>query len=226
VVSNKKGATRSSSNLRLLLILSAIDLLSSALTAGLVLFVILVGGNAGGAESATVGAAGNGLNEVLAVDLSGKVQLSGSVKISNQGSDTPVSSPADANETSFFKAATVSRRIYLVPTRYSKLSVQSDSPFELIIRPIIGPAVHLFVRCSASRNPLELSITPLNLPECVKSDQTGPLTFSNVSNLVVASQNRSFKFPEEDSPSPFVRRFKIGGQLLIPLDLAVWGVEE
>src|SRR5262245_52397877 len=125
VVADKKNGSNSSSNLRILLILSAIDLLCSALTAGLVLFVILVGGNAGNVEAATKGAAGNGLNEVVAVDVSGKVQLSGSVKISNQDSDKPIMIPADANETNFFKNANVFRRTYLVPTRYPRISIKN-----------------------------------------------------------------------------------------------------
>ena len=60
--------------LRMLLILSAIDLLSSALTAGVVLFVILVGGDAGQAGgSAQQG--GAGLNFVEIIDSSGETQL-------------------------------------------------------------------------------------------------------------------------------------------------------
>lgn len=219
-------ASKGMPTLRILLILSAIDLLCSALTAGLVLFVILVGGNAGNMEAAASAGAGSGLNEIITVDGRGTALLFGPPEINKQANGQATSTPPDANEKPFFNA-NVFRRIYLVPSRYSRISVIGSSSFEIVLRPIAGPAVHLFVRCAENDRALEFSIAPLSFPDCIARVQAGPIALPNVSTILVPAQNNAFsKLSEQSSSSPFVRRYKVGGSLSIPQDLAIWGIEE
>ncbi|MGY3547353.1 hypothetical protein [Bradyrhizobium sp. USDA 4469] len=223
----KAERTKSSSVLRILLILSAIDLLCSALTAGLVLFVILVGGNAGSVEAAaSPGAAGSGLNEILAVDSSGKVQLFGPPEITKQARGNATPAPADSIENMFFKTPTVFRRIYLVPSRYSRISVIGTSTFELIVRPISGLPVHLFVQCADDGKALEFSLSPLSFPDCAVKVAANSVTLQKPSKILVSSKNNSLNLSEQSSPSTFVRKYSIAGMFAMPTNLAIWGLEE
>lgn len=213
-------APNEGSTLRILLILSAIDLLSSALTAGLVLFVILVGGDVGNVQALASPKGGNGLNEVVAVDASGQVELLGLAP------SNVTQTPSDLHEKAFFNSETTKRRFHLVPSGKSNLSVRSTTPFELIVRPVIGPVRRLFFRCAPSDRPLDISIDPLSFPDCVGPPQGATVQFPHVATLLVSSQNRSLTFPEKKSSSLSVRAFDVSGALPIPADLAVWGVEE
>jgi hypothetical protein len=209
--------------LRILLILSAIDLLSSALTAGLVLFVILVGGDAGNVEASAAAGTGNGLNEVVAVDSEGEVKLVDQAS----SNEAPVPGPPDPNEKVFFNTSSpVQHRFYLMPSRNARISLNAQKPFELIVRPVIGQTLYLFFRCAEAGSHLEFSIAPLSLPDCQVRSPATSIEFPYVSTLLVSSEIKSFGFPEERSSSELVQAYEVTGKLVIPEHLAVWGFKE
>jgi hypothetical protein len=215
-------ARRSEGSLRILLILSAIDLLSSAVTAGLVLFVVLVGGDAGASkgESASPGAAG--LNQIEIVHASGQPALF------KQGMPSLSPEAPDPYETAFFSGpAKLVHRFYLVPSSLKRLVVTSiNSGVELIVRPVSGDSVKLFVRCSNAQDYFELPLQPLTLQDCQAVDGATAVQIAAGSTLLLPLDKTVAGLPKEQARTGGFAKFKLSVGITLPSSQAIWGIAE
>lgn len=215
-------AAGSEGSLRVLLILSAIDLLSSAVTAGLVLFVVLVGADAGASKGDATASSGTGMNQVEVVSLKGEAEL---FKI---GKPSPSVVDADKYEMDFFEGSPkkLPRKFYLIPSSQKRLTVaQVKAPVELVVQPISGSAVRLFIRCLTGQDKIELSIEPLVLPECIAMPgDEKTLQVSAGSTLFLPPNQAIPGLPKEERHTAGFAKYKLTGPLVVPKGVLIWGI--
>lgn len=213
-------SARDGSPLRMMLILSAIDLLSSALIAGLVLFVILVGGDAGRTQASST-QMGSALNLVTLVDQSGQTTL---FKQSNELESTR---PPTDLERAFFgnEGRTLRHRRYFVPADSRRLLVISGATrFEIRVQPATGESISIFVNCSLEGGRFELELTPLVLPACRSGEPTGKATLMPGRILLLPESIQLPNLPKRSNDVAGFARYVLAAQTEIPGAIPLWAV--
>jgi hypothetical protein len=208
-----------------LLILSAIDLLSSALTAGVVLFVILVGADAGQSGDDSLKGK-SGFNFVEVTDRTGALLLDKGVAL------PPTKSKPTGLETFFFGGnLDVVRRQYVVPADLKKISiVPSEGPFsfEFFVQPVVGSSFRLFIDCADSGKRLEILLRPLlAFPNCEKgsSVKNRSINVPAGSKLILPVATQLAGLPPPEFRSASIARYSLPNIFQL-LGADRWGVQE
>ena len=210
---------RGSSPLRMMLILSAIDLLSSALTAGLVLFVILVGGDTGTTQAST-DPGGSALNIVTIVYHSGHPALY------KQRKDHHFSQPPTGLQLQYFGGGTSSlhHRRYFVPVGTKRLLVTAaSSPFEIVFQPVTGDSFSIFVNCSTDGGRFQLELSPLTLTPCPPGPPAGAPRLEKVT-LLLPKEAGLAGLPKTAEHAPGHSRYSLDSPFTVPATVSIWGV--
>jgi hypothetical protein len=211
--------------LRTLLILSAIDLLSSALTAGVVLFVILVGADAG--QSGDDSQKGKvGFNFVEVTDRAGTLALDKGVAL------PPTRVKPNGLEVQFFDGAPeIVHRQYIVPADVKKLLIRPSGAalnLELFVQPVVGPSFRLFFECANSASALEVSLRPtLIFPNCEKGAAANNrrINLPQGSKLILPATTRLNGLPPPEFESINFIRYKLPAVFALS-GVDMWGVIE
>lgn len=217
--------TGAGSGLRILLILSAIDLLSSALTAGVVLFVILVGADAG--QSGDDSQKGKvGFNFVEVADRSGKLSVEKRVSL------PPTKSRPTGVEALFFEsAADIVHRQYVIPADVKKLQISSSDrafSFEFFVQPVVGLSFRLFIECADQPSPLEIGLRPtLTFPVCEKGSttKTQRVSLPAGTKLILPATTRLDGLPAPEFESTGYARYTLPNAFSLS-GTGMWGVAE
>ena len=211
--------------LRTLLILSAIDLLSSALTAGVVLFVILVGADAGqSGEDSQKGKVGFNLVELT--DRAGTLLLDKGLSLE------PSKAKPNDLEVGFFSGATeVVRRQYVIPADVKRLAFKPGSgslTFEFSVQPLVGSSFTLFVNCADPVAGFQIILRGApEFPQC-ETGASAKDNFVNLpagSKLILPAASRLNDLPDPEFQSSAFSRYRLQKAFRLP-GVAVWGVME
>jgi hypothetical protein len=206
----------------MLLILSAIDLLSSALICGFLLFVTLVGADANNAN-ATAETDGSGDGYTVLELLS----VSDSVNLKNHVPDNENKGPAESDiEKRFFKAAEVSSKGYLIPNRFRSVTL-ADLGQEVSIRvyPSGQEPIELFLRCDPASGPILLILRPLTFPpSCQPGHATPPFTID--AKVLFLPKDRELPGLLNPTQTSFraTNRFMLKESQELPGAVTLWGV--
>jgi hypothetical protein len=210
----------SEGSLRILLILSAIDLLASAVTAGLVLFVVLVGADAGASKGDASTSGGTGLNQVELVHGSGEPELL------KQGKPNSSNEDPDNYEAAFFGGSKkLAHKFYLVPSSLKKLSITSvSSGVELIVRPVSGDSFRLFIRCLSGQDRIDVLIQPLTIPDCVAIDGAKAVQIPAGSALLLQPYQAIPDLPKEERRTAGFAKYRLAAGIAVPSNVMIWGI--
>jgi len=207
----------------MLLILSAIDLLSSALICGFLLFVTLVGADTSEARTnSDANGTGDGVTLIEIISRDGQAALK-----KRAPENTSVGPAEGAVEQSFFGATQLSNNGYLIPADIPSMTV--ENPGEMAIR-VYSPgkeAIEIFFRCVPDAGPILMVLNPLTFPAACEHQAAG-----DANPKMSAGQTLYLRDGEAfpDLPKPengdlrHGVRFKLDRDLHVPVGVSIWGV--
>lgn len=207
----------------LLLILSAIDLLSSALICGFLLFVTLVGADASNADTiADTDGSGDGIAVLELLSVSGNAKLKD--HSANNASVAPVESDIEQR---FFNADQVSNQGFLIPNSVRSVTLAGiDQNIGVRIYLPGKEPVELFLRCDPAGEPVLLILQPLTLPPLCRPGADSPQFSLVAGSTVLLPKDKVLPGFPNATPSPLraANRFVLDKPEILPGDVTVWAV--
>ncbi|MBX5157666.1 hypothetical protein HJB89_11080 [Rhizobium sp. NZLR8] len=207
----------------MLLILSAIDLLSSALICGFLLFVTLVGADTSNADTISdTDGSGDG---IAVLEL---LSVSGNAKLKDHRTDNANVAPVESDiERRFFNAEHVSNKGFLIPNSVKSVTL-ADIDQNVVLR-IYLPGkepVELFLRCDPAGEPVLLILQPLTLPSSCRPGADSPQFSLVAGSTVLLPKDKVLSGFPIATPTPFgaANRFVLDKPEMLPADVTVWAV--